>query len=71
MIVLSNVIIDSKSGYSGAGRGVHKKYVNKKTLLKINKGELNSRLCLSKINKFKPKTEKTVRYVWDYILMLQ
>ena len=29
MIVLSNVIIDSKSGYSGAGRSVHKKYINK------------------------------------------
>ena len=29
MIVLSNVIIDSKSGYSGAGRDVHKKYINK------------------------------------------
>ncbi|MDA9678289.1 N-acetyl-gamma-glutamyl-phosphate reductase [Candidatus Pelagibacter sp.] len=25
----SNIIIDSKSGYSGAGRGVHKKYKNK------------------------------------------
>ena len=25
----SNIIIDSKSGYSGAGRGVHKKYINK------------------------------------------
>ena len=24
-----NIIIDSKSGYSGAGRGVHKKYTNK------------------------------------------
>ena len=24
-----NIIIDSKSGYSGAGRGVHKKYKNK------------------------------------------
>jgi len=24
-----NIIIDSKSGYSGAGRGVHKKYINK------------------------------------------
>ena len=24
-----NIIIDSKSGYSGAGRGVHKKYENK------------------------------------------
>ena len=24
-----NIIIDSKSGYSGAGRGVHKKYANK------------------------------------------
>jgi N-acetyl-gamma-glutamyl-phosphate reductase len=26
---LNNIIIDSKSGYSGAGRGVHKKYRNK------------------------------------------
>ena len=25
----NNIIIDSKSGYSGAGRGVHKKYKNK------------------------------------------
>ena len=29
LINLNNIIIDSKSGYSGAGRGVHKKYVNK------------------------------------------
>ena len=29
MIGLNNIIIDSKSGYSGAGRGVHKKYKNK------------------------------------------
>ena len=28
-INLKNIIIDSKSGYSGAGRGVHKKYKNK------------------------------------------
>ena len=28
-INMKNIIIDSKSGYSGAGRGVHKKYVNK------------------------------------------
>ena len=26
---IKNIIIDSKSGYSGAGRGVHKKYKNK------------------------------------------
>jgi len=26
LIRLNNIIIDSKSGYSGAGRGVHKKY---------------------------------------------
>ena len=26
---IKNIIIDSKSGYSGAGRGVHKKYENK------------------------------------------
>ena len=25
----NNIIIDSKSGYSGAGRGIHKKYKNK------------------------------------------
>ncbi len=29
LIVNKNMIIDSKSGYSGAGRGVHKKYKNK------------------------------------------
>jgi N-acetyl-gamma-glutamyl-phosphate reductase len=29
MIKNNNIIIDSKSGYSGAGRGVHKKYKNK------------------------------------------
>ena len=29
LIKTDNVIIDSKSGYSGAGRGVHKKYKNK------------------------------------------
>ena len=29
LIKNNNIIIDSKSGYSGAGRGVHKKYKNK------------------------------------------
>ena len=29
LIKLDNIVIDSKSGYSGAGRGVHKKYKNK------------------------------------------
>ena len=29
LIKLNNIIIDSKSGYSGAGRGVHKKYKDK------------------------------------------
>ena len=29
IIKLDNIIIDSKSGYSGAGRGVHKKYKSK------------------------------------------
>ena len=29
LIKYNNIIIDSKSGYSGAGRGVHKKYKNK------------------------------------------
>ena len=29
LIKTQNIIIDSKSGYSGAGRGVHKKYQNK------------------------------------------
>ena len=28
-IKVDNIIIDSKSGYSGAGRGVHKKHRNK------------------------------------------
>tara|TARA_B100001250_G_scaffold385298_1_gene380921 strand:+ start:1236 stop:2258 length:1023 start_codon:yes stop_codon:yes gene_type:complete len=29
LIKVKNIIIDSKSGYSGAGRGIHKKYKNK------------------------------------------
>ena len=29
IVLNKNIIIDSKSGYSGAGRGVHKKYKNK------------------------------------------
>ena len=29
LIKFNNIIIDSKSGYSGAGRGVHKKYKDK------------------------------------------
>ena len=29
LIKFENIIVDSKSGYSGAGRSVHKKYVNK------------------------------------------
>ena len=29
LIKTNNIIIDSKSGYSGAGRGVHKKYAKK------------------------------------------
>ena len=29
LISNKNIIIDSKSGYSGAGRGVHKKFKNK------------------------------------------
>ena len=29
LINIKNIVIDSKSGYSGAGRGVHKKYKNK------------------------------------------
>ena len=29
LIKTNNIIIDSKSGYSGAGRGVHKKFKNK------------------------------------------
>ena len=29
LIKTKNIVIDSKSGYSGAGRGIHKKYKNK------------------------------------------
>ncbi len=28
LIKVDNIVVDSKSGYSGAGRGVHKKYIN-------------------------------------------
>lgn len=29
LVKTNNIIIDSKSGYSGGGRGIHKKYINK------------------------------------------
>jgi N-acetyl-gamma-glutamyl-phosphate reductase len=29
LVKVNNIIMDSKSGYSGAGRGVHKKYKDK------------------------------------------
>ena len=35
-INFKNIIIDSKSGYSGAGRGVHKKYKNKNLYESLN-----------------------------------
>ena len=35
LIQLDNIIVDSKSGYSGAGRSVHKKYANKIMRLRI------------------------------------
>ena len=31
LVKVKNIIMDSKSGYSGAGRGVHKKYKDKNT----------------------------------------
>ena len=36
LIKTDNIIIDSKSGYSGAGRGVHKKYKNKNLYESLN-----------------------------------
>ena len=36
LINLNNIIIDSKSGYSGAGRGIHKKYKNKNLYESLN-----------------------------------
>ncbi len=58
-----NIIIDSKSGYSGAGRGVHKKYRNKNLYESLSAyGLANHRhnseiqqeldLCTGKKNKF-------------------
>ena len=42
IINLKNIIIDSKSGYSGAGRSVHKKHANKN----LYESDFNSFLTL-------------------------
>ena len=54
LINLNNIIIDSKSGYSGAGRGVHKKYKN------INLNETLSAYGVS-FHRHNPEIEQMIK----------
>ena len=51
MINFNNIVIDSKSGYSGAGRGVHKKYYNKNLNESLSAYGLNNHRHNSEIEK--------------------
>ena len=54
LIKMNNIIIDSKSGYSGAGRGVHKKYKD------MNLYESLSAYGVS-IHRHNPEIEQTIK----------
>ena len=51
LINTNKIIIDSKSGYSGAGRGVHKKYKNKNLYESLSAYGVASHRHNSEINK--------------------
>ncbi len=54
LIKTDNIIIDSKSGYSGAGRGVHKKYKNKNLYESLSAYGV-------KLHRHNPEIEQTIK----------
>ncbi|MGL3827667.1 N-acetyl-gamma-glutamyl-phosphate reductase [Candidatus Pelagibacter communis] len=59
LIKQNNIIIDSKSGYSGAGRGVHKKYKNKNLYESFSAYGVSIHRHNSEIQQFLNKLNKT------------
>ena len=58
LIKKDNIIIDSKSGYSGAGRGVHKKYKNKNLYESLSAYGVSIHRHNSEIQQFLDKINK-------------
>src|SRR6056300_156848 len=58
IIKSNNIIIDSKSGYSGAGRGVHNKYKNKNLYESLSVYGISSHRHNSEIEQFLDKINK-------------
>ena len=62
LINFKNIIIDSKSGYSGAGRGVHNKYKNKNLYESLSAYGVGNHRHNSEIDQFLKKfTKKKLR----------
>ena len=58
-----NIIIDSKSGYSGAGRGVHEKYKNKNLYASLSAYGVGFHRHNSEIQQeFKTHTKKNINF---------
>ena len=65
MINSKNIIIDSKSGYSGAGRGVHKKFKNKNLYNSLSAYGVGFHRHNSEIyQEFKKHTKKVVDFTF-------
>ena len=64
-ILTNNVIIDSKSGYSGAGRSVHKKYKNKNLYESLSAYGIGFHRHNSEIEQtLKEHTKSTIRFTF-------
>jgi len=65
LIKNNNIIIDSKSGYSGAGRGVHKKYKNKNLYESLSAYGVGFHRHNSEIEQFLNKiTKKNINFTF-------
>ena len=65
---LDNIIIDSKSGYSGAGRGVHKKYKDKNLYESLSAYGVGFHRHNSEIHQFLSKfTNKNFQFMVDVL----
>jgi N-acetyl-gamma-glutamyl-phosphate reductase len=63
LVKVRNIIIDSKSGYSGAGRGVHKKYRNKNLYESLSAYSVGFHRHNSEINQMLKKfTKKEISF---------
>ena len=63
LVKTKNIIIDSKSGYSGAGRGVHKKYKDKNLYESISAYGVGFHRHNSEIDQMLKKFSKKKNYV--------